>query len=126
MCARAQIFRRDESAVESMADMKRIMRYNKWQTDPLSLQDSCRGIAARCDLNPPWAQNVLNSYSAFGAIDAKITDNKLIKTMSTHAICGPTWDSQPPFAWTEQWSSVPHYGQPLIFAFDWHTMTPSL
>jgi len=124
MCARAQIFRRDQSSVNTLQDMKRIMRYNQYQTDPLSLQDACRQIAARCDLNPPWANNPLNSYSAFGAIDAKITDDRLSPSRTVLAVSGPTWDSQCPFAWTQQWSDVPHFGQPTIFNFDFVQMAP--
>jgi len=100
------------------------MRYNEWQTDPLSLQDACKGISARCDLNPPWAQNTMNSYSAFGGIDAKISDDKMVPQLETKAISGPTWDSQPPFAWTQQWNQYPHFGQPDVFAFDFVTLAP--
>jgi len=125
MCARAQIFRRDQSSVKDMETMKRIMRYNEWQTDPLSLQDACRGISARCDLNPPWVQNSLNGYVAFGGIDCKVTDNKMVKRLESSAVSGPTWDSQPPFAWTHQWKDVPHHGQPDLFAFHFETMRPS-
>lgn len=57
-----EIFRRDAPQVQSLSDMKRIMRYNEWQTDPLALTDACRGISSRCDLNPPWSNNSLNSY----------------------------------------------------------------
>jgi len=124
-CARAKIFRRDEAAVQTLLDMKRIMRYNEWQTDALSEQDSCRGISARCDLNPPWAVNTLNSYSAFGAIDSKITSNSMSGARATAAVAGPTWDSQNPFAWTQQFKYVPHFGQPTVFAFDWLTMIPN-
>jgi len=123
-CARAKIFRRDHGNVQSMDDMKRIMRYNEWQTDALSLQDSCKGISARCDLNPPWAPNPLNSYSAFGAIDSKITNAAISGSRATVTVAGPTWDSQAPFAWTRQWEFQPHYGQPTVFAFDWVTMVP--
>jgi hypothetical protein len=86
-----------------------LVRYNEWQTDPLSLSDACRGISARCDLNPPWAANTLNPYSAFGAIDSKITSDALSGARATIAVSGPTWDSQPPFAWTKQWQWQPHY-----------------
>jgi hypothetical protein len=57
--------------------MKRIMRYNDYQNDELSLQDACRGISARCDLNVPWnSENSLNGFVPFGGIDAKVTQRK--------------------------------------------------
>lgn len=37
---------------------------------------------------------------------------------------GPTWDSQPPFAWTEEWQTVPHYGHPEVFDFEFITVSP--
>jgi len=123
-CARANIFRRDFDKVQTLDDMRKMMRHNEWQTDPLSLHDACRGISARCDLNPPWASATLNGYSAFGATDSKITDEKLSRSMSSTAVCGPTWDSQPPFAWTRQWQYVPQYGLPHLYAFNWETMKP--
>jgi len=125
-CSRSRIFRRDQSKVTDMDSMKHIMRYNEWQTDPLSLHDACKSISARCDLNPPWATATLNNYSAFGATDAKITDNIMITSLQTLAVNGPTWDSQPPFAWTREWSAVPHFGHPHVFAFNWETIQPLL
>jgi hypothetical protein len=123
-CARANIFRRDQHAVQSLPDMQRIMRYNEWQTDVLAKKDSCKQISARCDLNPPWAVDPLNSYSAFGGVDSKITSNALSSSRVAMAVNGPTWDSQPPFAWTHQWPYDPHFGQSKVFAFDWTTMAP--
>jgi len=125
-CARAQIFHRDAEKVETIENMKRIMRYNEYQKDPLSLHDACRSISARCDLNTPWTANTLNSYSAFGAIDSKITDDQMVLRMESLAVSGPTWDSQSPFAWTRQWLTVPHYGQPTVFAFGFTLMSPNV
>jgi len=124
-CARAQIFRRDVGGVQTIDDMKHIMRYNQYQTDPLSLQDACKGISARCDLNPPWVNRSLNVYDAFGATDAKITTNTMAPSRVAVVVSGPTWDAQPPFAWTKQWTPtnvVP--GQPTVFAFDWISTVP--
>jgi len=97
------------------------MRYNNFQNDPLSLQDACKSIAARCDLNTPWSANTLNGFNAFGAIDCKVTDNTLLPQQKSDIVTGPTWDDQPPFAWTNQWTTAkagPHYGTPRVFAFD--------
>jgi hypothetical protein len=123
-CARAQIFRRDAPNVQTLDDMKRIMRYNQYQTDDLSLHDACKQISARCDLNTPWAGPTLNGWAAFGGIDSKITDNDLIKTQSAWAVSGPTWDNQPPFAWTSTWAKKPNYGMPTVYDFSFMVMTP--
>jgi hypothetical protein len=118
-CPRAQIFARDHSKVVDLESMKKMMRYNKWQTDPLSLGDACNSISARCDLNPPN----LNPYP-FGAIDCKITDVKMSNSLESKAVSSPTWDSQPIFAWTEEWNGIPRYGQPTIWDFTFETMKP--
>jgi hypothetical protein len=96
MCPRAQIFRRDHDKVHDLETMKHIMRYNEWQTDPLSEGNACDSISARCDLNPPE-----EGPEPFGAIDCKITYPSLSSKMESTAICGPTYQSQPVFAWTE-------------------------
>jgi len=119
-CPRAQIFARDFSGVTDMNSMKRIMRFNKFQTDPLSLDNACNSISARCDLNDPHAKG--NFYGAFGAIDAKITSNALSSSMLSEIVCGPTHDSQPIFEWNSQWSNVAHFGQPQFFAFNFTKM----
>jgi len=124
-CARAKIFRRDQSTVTDLQSMKHIMRFNEYQTDPLSLRDACRSISARCDLNQPWVNNTMNSYSPFGGIDCKITNNGLAKQQTSVVVSGPTWDSQPVFAWTEEWNTYPHFSQPDVFAFPFVTMTPA-
>jgi len=123
-CARAQIFARDYKKVSSMGDMKKIMRYNKWQTDPLALGDACRGISARCDLNDPSTNGTLNGYTAFGGIDCKLTSNKISQDSVSHIVSGPTWDAQPIFVWNDQWTYFPSYGMPRIFGFDWTTNQP--
>jgi len=125
-CARAQIFKKRQGAVQTFEDMKDIMRYNEYQTDPLSLHDACRGISARCDLNPPWAKDTLNDYSPFGGVDSKVSSNWLSSTQTSEIVCGPTWKSQPVFAWTNEWPSsvYPHWGQPAVFNFDWISIAP--
>jgi len=123
-CARAQIFRRDQHTVTDLESMKHMMRYNEYQTDPLSLKDACRGISARCDLNDPWVgNNTLNGWSPFGGIDCKLTNDVFIKQQTTLAVAGPTWQSQPVFAWTEEWKYWPHWSHPTVFAFPFVNMT---
>lgn len=90
-CARATIFARDYKAVETLEDMKHIMRYNKWQTDPLSQGDACLSISARCDLEDHSVGNPLLG----GALDAKITTSQYVSDLKSVAVSAPTWDSQP-------------------------------
>ncbi len=61
-------------------------------------------------MNPLWP--------AFGAIDAKITSWSLIGSGTAQAVCGPTWDAQAPFAWTEMWGDVCEMC-PRVYAFEW-------
>jgi hypothetical protein len=101
-CPRANIFRRNQASVHDLTTMKAMMRFNRFQTDAFSLQDACNGISARCDLNAAYACNnsaaVGCSYAAFGGLDCKITSNKMSPSRECAAVCGPTWESQPPFA----------------------------
>jgi len=116
-CPRANIFRRDQGKVNTLQDMQNIMRYNEYQTDPLSLGDSCNGVSARCDLNT-------TSVMAFGGFDCKVSSTELIKDMLTSALSGPTTLTQPPFSWTGPFATIPHLGQPTLFNFSFVVMQP--
>jgi hypothetical protein len=128
MCPRAQIFRRDASSVNSMQAMQRIMRYNKFQTDPLS-RCNCtppysgeNTIAARSDLNPVNGTYPISAeaHRCHGATDSKIASFALMQRQATLAVSGPTWDDQPVFDWrTANFNQYPHLGLPDAFAFDW-------
>ena len=118
-CPRARIFRRDQGNVHNMESFKFIMRYNEWETDPLSLGNACNSISSRCDLNPPSQKP-----GPFGAIDAKVTSSQMVKMMAAEALCGPTNQDQPTFTW-DMWKSTPHFGQPLYFDFPFVTMSPA-
>lgn len=135
--ARAQVFRRDQATVESDEDMQRIMRYNRYQTDPLARGNTCNQLACRKDLpNMLVASKSVGgggtntadpaaATMAFGAIDAKYTNFAHMRAKRTIAISGPTHDDQPVFDWTQADLSVqktPHVGQPDRFDFDWVVM----
>jgi len=125
-CPRANIFRRDQGNVVDMPSFQHMMRYNQYQTDPLSMHDACNGISSRCDLNTPFVGKGggVHPYAPFGALDCKVTDDSMVPTRQSLAVSGPTWDSQPPFAWTGQWPTTPHYGHANVFAFNFESMTP--
>jgi len=137
---RAQVFRRDQGMVQTDADMQRIMRYNKFQIDPLAHGNSCNQLACRADLasiiegsegvggGGASATKMLGK-KAFGAIDAKYTSFAHVLAKRTIAISGPTHDDQPVFQWSQADPSVqevPHVGQPDRFDFDWVVMTPDM
>lgn len=126
--ARAKIFERDGPRVQTLADAKRLIRYNDWRNDALSAITNCSGcnhpnsphlsIANRADLvpaNQSWGSlskeaSEFYALGSWGAIDAKITSYRMMMTvdaatddgtsMRAAVISGPTADQQPPFDWT--------------------------
>uniref|UniRef100_A0A7S4VGZ1 Phospholipase B-like n=1 Tax=Alexandrium monilatum TaxID=311494 RepID=A0A7S4VGZ1_9DINO len=114
---RAQIFRRDQARIESDEDMQRVMRYNRFETDPVAHGDPCSQLACRSDLSPsPRARR------AFGAIDAKYTSLAHVRAGRTVVVSGPTHDDQPAFDWRavpELAAATPHVGQPPRYDFGW-------
>jgi len=120
--ARPEIFKRNQSAVADLPAMQRLMRYNNFESDPLSRIPNCTGtpggrcsppnsamlaIASRGDRNPP---NAVSHYGPlapyvgridnFGAIDAKIATRANMASLAGVALSGPTNDQQPTFAWS--------------------------
>jgi hypothetical protein len=115
-CPRANIFRRDQGTVINLADMQHLMRSNDYKNDPLSLGDPGNAIASRFDLET-------SNPMGFGAIDSKIASVSLVNNFTCYAAAGPTHQSLPPFEWTAQFDSQPHWGQPTVFDFDWVLVT---
>lgn len=116
-CARARIFARDAPGVASIEDTERLLRYNKWQTDPLANHSVSGAISMRADLDP-------KAPKASGGIDSKITSFKLMTGAGgpvrgiAMAQCGPTHDDQPVFDWA-QFPKAVRLGQPDRFNFSW-------
>ncbi|KAM7391879.1 hypothetical protein PAMP_022529 [Pampus punctatissimus] len=124
---RAQIFRRNQTAVTDVASMIRLMRYNNFKEDPLSQCEGCdppgngeNAISARSDLNPA------NGTYPFGALrqrshggtDMKMTSYELFHQYGMLAVSGPTWDQVPPFQWsTSPYKDLLHMGHPDTWAF---------
>uniref|UniRef100_A0ABK0LK55 Phospholipase B-like n=1 Tax=Rattus norvegicus TaxID=10116 RepID=A0ABK0LK55_RAT len=124
---RAKIFQRDQSLVEDVDTMVRLMRYNDFLHDPLSLCEACspkpnaeNAISARSDLNPANGSYPFQALRqrAHGGIDVKVTSVALAKYMSMLAASGPTWDQLPPFQWSKSpFHNMLHMGQPDLWMF---------
>jgi hypothetical protein len=123
--ARAEIFARDAPNVGTLAAMQRIMRYNEYASDPFSRIPNCSGavrnqcdpktsamlsVASRGDLMPTYATAAATTAhygvlgynvagQCFGAVDSKVASWKHRHNLTALAICGPTNDAQPTFAW---------------------------
>ena len=94
--------------------MRRILRYNRYQTDPLSDKSPCDTLACRGDLLP--------TPEAEGAVNAKFTSSYRIGMLEMLFVAGPTHDDQPVFKWSTASDTVkatPHMGQPDAWPFDW-------
>ncbi|XP_076033678.1 phospholipase B domain containing lamina ancestor [Oratosquilla oratoria] len=124
---RALIFLRDHVKVKSIPSMIKLMRYNDYQNDPLSLCNCTppysaeNAISARSDLNPKNGTYPFGSlgHRSHGGTDMKLTTSGMIKQLSYYAVNGPTYDQQPVFEWSKQdfANDTPHYGQPEVWKF---------
>lgn len=120
---RANIFRNSAPQVLTLEDMKAEMQRNRWpdEIDGGSRNSPDHAIAARSDLDR-------RSPVPNGAVDSKVTNLELMKTLSCQAISGPTRDAgKKPFQWISDdgkdlFPSYPHEGLPNKWNFDWVTM----
>ncbi|KAL9649727.1 hypothetical protein ABK040_009542 [Willaertia magna] len=114
-CARANIFRRDQTKVSSIDTLKKLLRYNDFKSDPLSLKNPAYAICSRYDLEPVSS---INERSCSGGYDTKLTSVNTIQNI--HIINGPTYDDLPAFEWNGQCSGrFSHQGQPQKYQFSW-------
>ena len=123
---RARIFRERQSAVKDIDSLKLLMGYNRFQTDPIAMNDSCNAIACRQDLEPGAAGEW--KYP-FGATDAKCSSytNAVKSPPKIFARLGPTHDDQAPFCWSPfdnghknvRNKVFVHEGHPECFPFEW-------
>ncbi|KNC83961.1 hypothetical protein SARC_03825 [Sphaeroforma arctica JP610] len=116
-CPRANIFRQQQSSVTDMDSMKRMLRYNDYENDPLSLGQPGNAVAGRWDLAKG------EKFQLDGAIDAKVTNIAMGRDMKFWAVNGPTSDQQPVFTW-KAYENITHMGQPDVFDFDWVEFQP--
>ncbi len=114
-CSRATIFRRDQTKVDSMAGIKRILRYNDYTKDPLSLNNPGYAIASRFDLS--------GSGSCGGGYDSKASSYSSLLKGEISIINGPTYDQVPVFENKGQCGArEPFIGLPKVWKFDWITV----
>lgn len=116
-CPRSQIFSRDHASIQSIDAMKRELRLNQFQTDPISKGDPTYAISSRKDLKPTASSSM---YEATGGVDSKVISYSGMIAGITYAQSGPTHDDQTPFQWSGSlWeNSTVHWGQPDKFNFD--------
>lgn len=119
---RALMFARDEGKVQSLGDLKKILRYNEYKTDPLSAGNAAAAISSRYDLRT-------TNPNSFGAVDAKVTSyDRVMGRLAPgesliSAQVGPTHDELEPFRWsTSAFADQVHLGQPDLFNFDFVEM----
>ena len=115
--ARNNIFRREQYTSDNLDGFKKLMRYNKYKSDPFSLGDPSLSISARSDLKG----------NCGGAFDAKVgvlsewKDGKI----KLNLVAGPTFDEQEgiePFDWNKASETCKNHAHnliPDIFKFDW-------
>jgi len=125
---RAKIFARDQSTVEDVESMIKLMRYNDYQHDNLSKCDcnppfsAVAAISSRADLNPAngtYPFPLLGHRNSAGT-DMKLTNLDLSLLQQFIGISGPTnSETLPPFQWsTSDFKDLPHLGHPDKFDFD--------
>jgi hypothetical protein len=124
--SRALIFARNvsEGYADTLEGFQALMRYNNWANDPLSRGDSVLGsVSSRADF--------LAKPVPFGGVDSKVVaasmitpsptgpGSNVLPTINVLAQCGPTYDQQPVFQWSQhpEWSKVSHIICPDRFDF---------
>ncbi len=111
------------------------MRWNDYKHDAVGMQ-GCRrspsasnAISERADLTAADAGCINDvALSDEGGIDVKFTStawaDDVARTWGVRAQSGPTYDVQPPFAWsTSPFASHPHVGQPDVWQFPYVNFT---
>jgi hypothetical protein len=116
-CSRARIFARNASAVDGLLATRALLRYNNFETDPLSGGDPILGsVSSRGDLRA-------GAPVAFGGVDTKaIALSSLLPgagAVTVLAESGPTHDQQPVFGWANSsaFAGVVHDLVPAVFDF---------
>ena len=118
---RANIFRERQSSITTYEQLQRLLQYNDWTNDPLSLGDPHYAVSARNDLRPD-----AGSVYPSGGVDCKTSSAVRASAPRPEVDLhyGPTWDDQPVFCWssferTYGTAVYSHFGQPDCANFSW-------
>lgn len=120
---RARVFKQRQGDVHDLNTLKKLMRYNDFEHDPIAKGCPMNQLASRGDLSPKGLEHCYRD--AFGAVNSKITSSSRIAKYEAEIVAGPTHDTQPVFSWTPEIEAefpTAHYGQPKTFNFDWQTV----
>jgi len=111
-CARANIFRRDQTKVDSIEGLQEILRYNDFKNDKLSKGDAGFAISSRNDLG--------SRSSCGGGYDSKGTSySNVMGGGNVFVINGPTSTHLPVFKFSEASCKAPKQGLPDVWDFKW-------
>ncbi len=114
---RANIFRRDHAAVDSIQGMQSLMRRNNFQHDPLTKGNPIMAVCGRGDLS-------VDAPETRGCYDTKVTSSRMATEFAAYAVNGPTTDGGlPPFSWSPDDPQI-HQGHPSVFDFSFELMQP--
>ena len=128
---RGLMFHDLQRGIKNVSDLLTVMQYNHWQTDALSMNNSCKSIACRGDLEID-----LSLWAPHGAIDAKVSSYLSVLPQENrgdlpvvYAKLGPTVDNQAPFCWKQfenvtdmSGRNIKHRSHPECFNYDWILM----
>lgn len=118
LAPRALLFRAYAQNITDIASLMFFARYNNYKHDPLEGGNPMNAIASRADL-------LTSGAGAFGAIDSKVSNSTLMKSLAFWAINGPTSVQQPVFSWTPEFSAMAvHQGCPQTYDFDFEYFAP--
>ncbi|GFO04648.1 phospholipase b-like [Plakobranchus ocellatus] len=116
LAPRAKIFRRDQSNIRTLQDMKDLLRYNDYRHDPYSDNDPGSSICSRADLN---------HKTPVGCYDTKVTNVALARQNRADIIGGPTLGTNlSPFSWTGRFAHFSHQGLPQTYNFSFISVRP--
>ncbi|GFO04642.1 phospholipase b-like [Plakobranchus ocellatus] len=112
----AKIFRRDQSKVKTLQDMKDLLRYNDYRHDPYSENDPGSSVCSRGDLD---------RETPMGCYDTKVTNVELARQNRADIIGGPTLGTNlPPFSWSGYFAQFSHQGLPQTYNFSFISVRP--